>query len=339
VGLPTGWNKLMSVQIPVVSLAALRTGADPAAVAAALGAACHQDGFFYVVDHGVDPGLEARLETASREFFAQPPAAKLAIRMALGGPAWRGYFPAGDELTSGRPDVKEGIYFGSELAADHPRVQAGIPLHGANLMPSHPADLGPTVLAWIDAMTELAQHVLRGVARSLDLPEDWFAEHYTADPTVLFRIFNYPPAGPVVEGEQWGVGEHTDYGLLTILKQDDHGGLQVRSRSQGWIDAPPLPGTFVCNIGDMLDRLTGGHYRSTPHRVIPSVGYHRLSWPFFFDPTWEADVRPVGRAELAPDADESRWDGANLHEFAGTYGDYLLAKVGKVFPALRSHVL
>jgi isopenicillin N synthase-like dioxygenase len=260
--------------------------------------------------------------------------------MALAGAAWRGYFPVGNELTSGRPDVKEGIYFGSEHPADHPRVRAGIPLHGANLMPDHPADLGPVVLAWVDAMTELAHAVLRGLARSLDLAADWFTEHYTADPTVLFRIFNYPPEGPAADGgPQWGVGEHTDYGLLTILKQDHHGGLQVRSLSHGWIEAPPLPGTFVCNIGDMLDRLTGGHYRSTPHRVIPSVGHHRLSWPFFLDPAWDADVRPVGRAELAPGADESRWDGANLHEFAGTYGDYLLAKVGKVFPALRSQVL
>ncbi len=328
----------MTVQIPVVSLAGLRSGAEPATVAAALGAACREDGFFYVADHGVDPTLEARLETASREFFAQPLEAKLAIRMALGGAAWRGYFPVGDELTSGRPDVKEGIYFGSELGAHHPRVRAGIPLHGANLMPSHPVDLGPTVLAWIEAMTGLSHLILRGLALSLDLAEDWFAKHYTTDPTVLFRIFNYPPA-PVIGEQQWGVGEHTDYGLLTILRQDHHGGLQVRSRRHGWIAAPPLPGTFVCNIGDMLDRLTGGHYRSTPHRVIPSVGHHRLSWPFFFDPSWDADVRPVGRAELAPDADESRWDGANLREFTGTYGDYLLAKVGKVFPELRSQVL
>jgi isopenicillin N synthase-like dioxygenase len=328
----------MPGRIPVVSLASLRSGADPAGVAAELGAACRQDGFFYVADHDVDPGLEARLETASRQFFAQPLEAKLAIRMALGGPAWRGYFPVGDELTSGRPDVKEGVYFGSELAADHPRVRAGIPLHGPNLMPSQPAELGPTVLAWIETMTDLAQLILRGLALSLDLAENWFAEHYTADPTVLFRIFNYPPAATASE-ERWGVGEHTDYGLLTILKQDHHGGLQVHSRNHGWIGAPPIPGTFVCNIGDMLDRLTGGHYRSTPHRVVPSVGYHRQSWPFFFDPAWDADVRPVGRAELAPDAAESRWDGAMLHEFDGTYGDYLLAKVGKVFPALRSQVL
>jgi isopenicillin N synthase-like dioxygenase len=321
----------MSAAIPVVCLT------DPAA-ADRIGAACREIGFFYVADHGVDEALQERLEALSREFFAQPVEAKMAIRMALGGGAWRGYFPVGAELTAGRPDVKEGIYFGAELGPEHPRVRARTPLHGANLMPDRPAALGPTVLAWIEAMTELGHALMRLVACSLGEGADWFAERYTAEPTVLFRIFNYPPAPDVEEG-RWGVGEHTDYGLLTILKQDRHGGLQVRSRGGGWIDAPPIPGTFVCNIGDMLDRLTGGHYRSTPHRVIPSVGHHRLSWPFFFDPGWDADVRPVGQAALAPDAAESRWDGANLHEFAGTYGAYLLAKVAKVFPALREQVL
>jgi isopenicillin N synthase-like dioxygenase len=139
------------------------------------------------------------------------------------------------------------------------------------------------------------------------------------------------------------VGEHTDYGLLTMLRQDSVGGLQVRTPS-GWLDAPPVPGSFVCNIGDMLDRLTGGRYRSTPHRVLPPTTRDRLSWPFFFDPGLDADVRPVGRGALAdggPAADDSdhRWDGASVHEFDGTYGDYLLHKVGKVFPLLGESVL
>jgi len=330
------------MEIPVVPVAGLAAGEAAGSRTAAdqIGAACRDTGFFYVVDHGVDPDLQNRLEVLSREFFAQSLEAKLAIRMELGGAAWRGYFPVGGELTSGRPDIKEGIYFGTEPAGDDPRVRAGIPLHGPNLMPAHPAELGPTVLAYLEAMTALGHSLMRGLALSLGLPADWFAEHYTADPTILFRIFNYPPVPATADGEQcWGVGEHTDYGLLTILKQDHHGGLQVRSRSGGWIEAPPIRGSFVCNIGDMLDRLTGGHYRSTPHRVIPSAAHHRLSWPFFFDPSWDADVRPVGRAELAPDAAAARWDGANLHEFTGTYGDYLVAKVSKVFPALRRQVM
>ena len=112
---------------------------------------------------------------------------------------------------------------------------------------------------------------MRGCALGMALPERYFIEHGTADPLLLLRFFNYParPA-PADLPVQWGVGEHTDYGLLTMLWQDDVGGLQVRT-DDGWLDAPPLPGTFICNVGDMLDRMTGGRYRSVPHRVTVTV--------------------------------------------------------------------
>jgi isopenicillin N synthase-like dioxygenase len=186
-------------------------------------------------------------------------------------------------------------------------------------------------------LTGVAQAVLRGVALSLGLPAGSFEQSYTADPTVLFRIFHYPPQPPD-DDEGWGVGEHTDYGLLTLLLQDDNGGLQVRT-PEGWIDAPPVPGTFVANIGDMLDRLTGGWYRSTPHRVRNRSGNERLSFPFFFDPDFTAEVPPLpGRARVDATG-HPRWDGEDLQAFQGTYGDYLLGKVGRVFPQLRADVL
>ena len=108
-----------------------------------LDAACRDVGFFYIVGHGVDEGLQRRLEALSREFFGLPEDEKARIGMAEGGRAWRGWFPVGGELTSGVPDRKEGIYFGAELGPDHPRVAAGVPLHGPNLFPARPA--GP---AW-----------------------------------------------------------------------------------------------------------------------------------------------------------------------------------------------
>ncbi|HEV8559678.1 MAG TPA: 2-oxoglutarate and iron-dependent oxygenase domain-containing protein [Actinophytocola sp.] len=323
-------------EFPVIDVGPLVAGTPGRhAVAAEIGHACRENGFFYVVGHGVDAELQRRLERLSRAFFDQDVDRKLEIRMARGGRAWRGYFPPGAELTSGRPDLKEGLYFGAELPAAHPKVRAGTPLHGPNLFPAHPAGLREAVLDYLTALTALGHRLMAGIALSLDLPESYFAERYTADPLILFRIFNYPPAAE--PDGSWGVGEHTDYGLLTILKQDGNGGLQVRGRS-GWLDAVPLPDSFVCNIGDMLDRLTGGRYRSTPHRVRPSTGRHRLSWPFFFDPNFDADVTPVARAELADDR-EQRWDRASVHDFRGTYGDYLLAKVGKAFPGLGRDVL
>ena len=254
--------------------------------------------------------------------------------MERGGRAWRGYFPVGAELTSGRPDLKEGLYFGAELPADDPRVIAGLPLHGGNLFPRQVPRLRPLVLAYLDALTSLGQAVLRGVALSLGLDAGYFAEGYTADPTVLFRIFHYPPSAD----DGWGVGEHTDYGLLTLLAQDDSGGLQVAA-PEGWTAAPPLPGTFVCNIGDMLDRMTGGWYRSTPHRVRNTTDHGRLSFPFFIDPAFGAEVPPLPARAATGDDGRRRWDGQDLRAFTGTYGDYLLGKVSKVFPQLRRDVL
>ena len=218
--------------------------------------ACRERGFFYVTGHGVPAGLLDELADASTEFFALPPADKLEIAMERGGRAWRGFFPVGAELTSGQPDLKEGLYFGAELPGDDPRVLAGFPLHGRNLFPRQVPRLRPLVLAYLDALTSVGQAVLAGVAQSLGLDAGYFATSYTADPTILFRIFHYPPSPPQASG--WGVGEHTDYGLVTLLAQDDSGGLQVAAPG-GWIDAPPIPGTLVCNIGDMLDRLTGGY--------------------------------------------------------------------------------
>ena len=135
---------------------------------------------------------------------------------------------------------------------------------------------------------------MEGVSLSLGLPADYFARTYTGEPTVLFRIFHYPARGPAeIDWDgAWGVGEHTDYGLLTLLAQDRHGGLQVKGPN-GWIEAPPIEGALVCNIGDMLERLTGGRFRSTPHRVLNRSGRDRLSFPLFFDPDFNARMQPL----------------------------------------------
>ena len=332
-----------AVRVPIIDIAALvkrRVGANE--VAHEIAQACRAHGFFYVRGHGVDEALCARLESLSRRFFALDEATKLQWRMALGGRAWRGYFPLAGELTSGQPDWKEGLYLGAELGDDHPLVQARTPVHGRNLFPddSRVPGLRETVLDYMAALTGLGHSLMEGIALSLDLPATYFAERYTADPLILFRLFNYPTR-PVPAGTnaQWGVGEHTDYGLLTILLQDDVGGLQVHTRD-GWIDAPPVPNTFVCNIGDMLDRMTGGRYRSTPHRVsLNSSGRDRLSFPLFFDPNFSARVQPIEGLQGADDDSAARWDRANVHAFDGTYGDYLLAKLGKVFPDLIRQVL
>ena len=311
------------------------------AVARAIDRACREHGFFVIVGHGIDPGLVDRLDRYAREFFALDESTKAQIAMAEGGRAWRGWFPARGELTSGVPDDKEGIYFGSELDAGDPRVQGGLPLHGANLFPTRPAGLRDAVLEWIDELTALGQRVLGGIALGLGLDETFFARRVTADPTILFRIFRYPadPGAPAATSTRaWGVGEHTDYGLLTILAQDAAGGLEVHG-PDGWIEVPPRRGALVCNLGDMLDRMTGGRYRSTPHRVRRPLGRDRIAFPFFLDPGWDVDVRPLDLPDSPPAEHPERWDGADLRSLSGTYGDYLVGKVSRVFPALVDDVL
>jgi isopenicillin N synthase-like dioxygenase len=325
--------------LPVIDVSPLVGAGDVRAIAAVAGqiqAACRERGFFYVTGHGVPSGLLADLADASAEFFALPLADKLEIAMEHGGRAWRGYFPVGGELTSGRPDLKEGLYFGAELADDDPRVAAGLALHGPNLFPRRVPRLRALVLAYLDALTRAGQAVLAGVAVSLGLDATYFAAGCTAEPTILFRIFHYPPSPP--HEESWGVGEHTDYGLITLLAQDQTGGLQVVT-PQGWLDAPPIPGTLVCNIGDMLDRLTGGWYKSTPHRVRNVSGHGRLSFPFFLDPGFAAEVPPLPDRAATADDGGRRWDGQDLRAFTGTYGDYLLGKVSQVFPQLSRDAL
>ena len=325
--------------IPVIDISPLVSGTgDRSEVASEIRRACRESGFFYIVGHAVDSSLVRRLEDVSRRFFAQDKERKLEISMSRGGRAWRGYFPVGGELTSGRADRKEGIYFGAELTDDHPLVKSKTPLHGRNLFPAHIPLFRQTVLDYMATMTRVGHVLMTGIALSLGLEESYFADRYTSEPLVLFRIFNYPPSATTETEDGWGVGEHTDYGLLTILKQDESSGLQVKIKSR-WRDAPPIPNSFVCNIGDMLDRMTGGLYLSTPHRVRNRSGRDRLSFPFFFDPNFDAEVKPIKIAGQINDNKRERWDRSSVHEFRGTYGDYLLNKVSKVFPQLRREVL
>ena len=345
-------------QLPVIDLAATNES-----IAEAIGDACRSLGFFYVRNHGVDRELIERLRSLSLEFFSWPESSKERFSMQHGGRAWRGYFPLGGELTSGVPDQKTGLYLGVDLPADDARVVAQQPLHGANLLPSDAElpRLRASVNEYIGNVSALADRLLEHVAASLGLARDYFRHRYTHDPLVLFRIFLYPSidAPPAAS---WGVGEHTDYGLLTLLWQDDVGGLQVRSAAaiaaaaatasssnsatartataaNAWLDVPPIDGTFVVNIGDMLDRMTAGLYRSTPHRVrVNTSGRSRLSMPLFFDPSMHAVIEPIrtpSTDEARADAN-SRWDHTSVHTFAGTYADYVLAKIGRVFPQLAT---
>jgi isopenicillin N synthase-like dioxygenase len=290
--------------------------------------ACRDVGFFAVpLPPSLRPHRDQLLELAA-EFFALPEAEKELVSMQRGGTAWRGWFPLGGELTSGVPDRKEGFYFGSELPPD-PR-----PMHGPNIWPDHPYALRVAVTEWMDAMEALGQQLLAQMAQGLGLAPTFFADGLTAAPTSLFRIFRYPPH-PLGDTGTWGVGEHSDYGLLTLLVTDGTPGLEVKVNGE-WSAAPADRDLVICNLGDMLDRLTGGRYRSTAHRARNHAGGDRYSLPFFLDPGWDASVTPLTLDDSwqVPLDASARWDRANLRDLDGTYGEWLQAKVAHVFPHL-----
>lgn len=327
----------MSTSLPIIDLRRAAEGAAArAALARQLDLACSEFGFFYLVGHPVDARRTDGLLTLAREFFARDQAEKMQIHMSRGGRAWRGYFPVGGELTSGQPDLKEGLYFGTELDDSDPRVRAGTPMHGRNLFPDVPNFRG-SVLEYISALENVGQQVLSLMAEGLQLDRDYFRRQFTADPTVLFRIFRYPPDAAAREG--WGVGAHTDYGLLTLLQQDEVGGLQVSNRDR-WLDVPPLADSLVCNVGDMLERLTNGRYLSALHRAKNLSARERLSMVLFLDPSFDAKLAPL--PNVLPDTRQPhtnvRWDRIDPHAMQGTYGEYLLSKVSKVFPELAPAV-
>lgn len=345
--------------LPVIDVSALvgRSGAVGAlltdaerSTGARLHRACRDAGFFYVTGHGVSTAMQEQLLDVACEFFALPAEEKAKIAMRHAGRSWRGHFRLGGELTSGRPDQKEGLYLGIEHSLDHEEVRKNTPMHGPNQWPEAVPRLAGTVLGYMSAVSALGQDLLRGIAIGLGIEDvSYFASRFTDDPTVLFRMFNYPEHKWEEERDEWGVREHTDMGFLTVLKQDDCGGLQVKNRAGVWIEAPPIPNTFVVNIGDMLEVWTHGLYKATLHRVRNQAERDRMSFPLFFDPNWYCTLETIDRglfsvevqAELAKmenEESEPRWDGLTLQQFTGkvTYGEFVWPKISRVFPELAS---
>ncbi len=282
-------------EIPLIDLAPLFGGdaAARAATARQIGAACRDIGFFYVTNHGVPAALVERAFAQSARFFALPAAQKAEIGIEQSA-CHRGYFMVGGEnLDPAKQkkagDLKEGVKIGRDLPLEHALVQANTPLHGPNQWPQDLPGWRDTMQAYYDAMEALGRQMLHAFALALQLPETHF-DNWLNTPMTTLGPLHYPPQRGHITEEQLGAGAHTDYGCLTILAQDDAGGLQVRSTAGQWIDAPPIPGSFVVNIGDMMERWTNGAFTSTVHRVINVSGRERYSLPFFFDPDFSTPV-------------------------------------------------
>jgi isopenicillin N synthase-like dioxygenase len=273
--------------LDIIDLAGLGSN-DPTAVrrvAAELGSACREVGFFYVRNHGVPATLMSGMFACAAAFFAAPRAVKdeLAITRS---PHNRGYVGiATESLNRVQADLKEAFNIGLDLPTSDPEVIAGKPFRGVNSWPRIPG-FRDTAIGYYNALWRLGLDLHLAIATDLALAPDFFADKFDR-PMATLRLLHYP-AREAGQHDHPGAGEHTDYGSLTILLNDDAGGLEVRRRDGAWIKAPPIPGAFICNIGDCLMRWSNDTYVSTPHRVTSPPGRDRYSVAFFFDPNPDA---------------------------------------------------
>ena len=275
-------------EIPTIDFGALQAdGPARAAEVRRLAEACERVGFFYVIGHGIPDSVIQAAFAQAKVFFDQTDEFKHALTV---DGYQRGYRRDGTITLPGNPpDVKEVFELGVELAEDHPYVAAGRPMQGPNQWPTLP-EFRAAMEDYFDAVADLGQALLPGLALALDLPETFFAASHH-EPSTTWRIMRYPPT-PDLPG-QFGTAPHTDFGTVTLLSQDDQGGLELRLRSGEWIEAPAVPGSFVVNIGDLLACWTNDRFTSTPHRVTNRSGADRYSIPMFFNPDFDTVVECV----------------------------------------------
>ncbi len=298
-----------------------------------LRAAVHDIGFFQLTGHGVTGAAE--LLDLTRRLFSLPESEHAALDV-LNSPHFRGYSAMGRERTRGVPDQRRQLDIGPERPARSPGP--GEPAYqwlvGPNQWPAALPELRPAVLAWMDRLTSLSHRMLRLILESLETPEGFLDDVVTPEPQIHFKLLHYPgpdaTTGSVPKGD--GAGTHKDYGLLTLLVQDDKGGLQVAVEDGHYVDVPVLPDAFVVNLGELLEVATRGYLKATVHRVVrPAPGVDRYSMPFFYSPRLEASVRPLpsryvsaaGGVTVDPD-----------NPLFACYGDNVMKGLTRGFPEL-----
>lgn len=313
-------------RIPVIDVADLVADAAAAPrVAEEIRAACTSTGFFYLSGHGVPADLVEEAFEANRRFHARPMEEKLAFKQNR----WhRGYQPlASSTLKSSarfeaarHPNQLESFFLRHEVAPDHPDYERKA-LQGPNVRTDDP--WFNDVVARYDAATrDLGLKLLPAFSIAVGEDPGFFGRLFDPPATAL-RLIHYTPAPADRREDLYGIHPHTDYGFLTILAQDDVGGLQIRNLDGEWIDAPYVPGTFILNIGDILARWTNDRFNSTPHRVInKSSDRDRYSIGMFFDPNLDTLIETLPRfADLHP----GRYEPIR-------YGDYFAMRLDANYP-------
>lgn len=303
--------------IPVIDLAPLQNQTDSSSVASALHAASQGLGFIYVKGHGIPANIIDAARASAFEFFRSPEGDKAKVLVSSQHRGW--LCPGAAKMQDdAKVDLKESFIWGEQDADG--KTQQDHPLRGPNQWPDCAPNMQNDAMAYFHHVHELALQLMRGFALGLDLPDDFFLRNCTR-PLSRASFVYYPAQAEECGQEQFGVGPHTDFGVLTVLCQDDTGGLQVEDINGEWIHAPPMEGTLVVNVGDLLSRWTAGAYKSTPHRVVNSSGRERLSLVLAFDPDPDTviDSRQIYGAD------------SKAEEESITCGDYLLWRFAKAF--------
>ncbi|MDF1719546.1 MAG: 2-oxoglutarate and iron-dependent oxygenase domain-containing protein [Minwuia sp.] len=295
--------------IPVIDLGPL-AAEDGGGVPARIAQAMQRSGFFYITNHGVDVQVIAHAADMALAFFRLPPDEKRKVAVTK---HHRGFNALGDArmYKAKRPDHKEFFQIGLDLPLDDVDVAAGQPLRGPNIWPETPPGFRDAFETYYAAMADCGQRLLQGVALSLGVDRHFFAPFY-AKPLQRSQAVYYPQQPATLGDDQFGVAPHTDFGLITLLWQDDNGGLEVCLPDGQWIAAPPIPGSLVINAGDLMARWTGGRYRSTPHRATNRHAAERLSIATFHDPDFMAPIDPADLVGDVVDAADVTTAGAHI---------------------------
>ncbi|MCP4877600.1 MAG: isopenicillin N synthase family oxygenase [Gammaproteobacteria bacterium] len=305
-------------EIPVIDISCLFANDknEMRSIADQTRSACERIGFFYIVNHGVSQKIVDDVYEESRRFFNQSESFKQRL---LFDDNDRGYKGPGNIVIPGYPpDLKEVLDLGVDLPVDHPDVVSGKPFHGPNQWPPLPG-FREALMTYYREVSNVCHEMLRLFALALDLDEAFFQPlHDNAH--ITWRIMRYFP-GDYAKG-QYGTAPHTDFGTITLLSQDDLGGLEVYSRDREWIRAPHIPESFIVNIGDLMACWTNDRFTSTAHRVLNQSGQNRYSIPMFYNPEFDtvAECLPTCYDESNPPRYEP------IH-----YGDYIKRIYSRVF--------
>lgn len=279
-------------KIPVVDFAPYLAGTPEgkAKVAREVGNACETVGFFYLAGHGIPQPVIDGMFRESKRFFEQPEETKLDPSLRITMERNRGYQPLKSRQYGNAPvpDLNEGFKYQRELPADDPDVAAGNRVHGLNRWPTNLPGFREPLVEYFDAVEALGKKLLGAFALALELPEEYFHAYYRK-PLTQITLLHYPTQPPTDPNDHYGIRPHTDETSFTILMQDGTGGFQIQTGGE-WVDATPIPGTFLINIGDWMARWTNNRFASTMHRAYNRTGRERYSAPYFAIPDFDAVI-------------------------------------------------